>query len=243
MGTITNRAFSLDNKLRREWENEFADRVHVFGDHGAVPVQTMVERVRDLTGDARDQLLHDLLCLAHHGDRVSERVLLELLIPAARNRAHRVHALDELPRNDRVDIAIGAAWESIRHYKLHLRSRVMANLTMGTLSVIAPKPSANDRLIAGLTNCVTDEILEHVAGAWTEPEPSPESELANLLTWAVDTRVVTTAEVALLGRAYLGEETHQTIAQDLGITSEGVRKRLARVRSRIGVAARTSYAA
>lgn len=243
MGTITNRAFSLDNKLRREWENEFADRVHVFGEHGAVSVQTMVERVRDLTGDARDELLHDLLCLAHHGDRVSERVLLQLLIPAARSMAHRVHALDELTRNDRVDIAIGAAWESIRHYKLHLRSRVMANLTMGTLSVIAPKPSANDRLIAGLTNCVTDEILEHVAGAWTEPEPSPESELANLLTWAVDTRVVTNAEVALLGRAYLGEETHQTIARDLGISPEGVRKRLARVRSRISVAARTSYAA
>ncbi len=71
----------------------------------------------------------------------------------------------------------------------------------------------------------------------------PESELANLLTWAVDTHVVTTDEVALLGRAYLGEESHTAIATDLGITSEGVRKRLARVRNRIGIAARTAYAA
>ncbi|MCS6553265.1 hypothetical protein NYS55_17740 [Curtobacterium flaccumfaciens pv. flaccumfaciens] len=243
MGTITNRAFSLDNKLRREWEDEISGRVHAFGSFGIMTAAAMLEQARRGVDEDRDELLHELLCLAHHGDQTAERVLLQLLIPAARNMAHRVHALDELSRNDRVDIAIGAAWESIRRYKLHLRARVMANLTMGTLSVIAPKPSANDRLVAGVTTCVTDEVLEHVAGAWTKPEPSPESELANLLTWAVDTHVVTTDEVALLDRAYLGEESHTAIATDLGITSEGVRKRLARVRNRIGVAARTAYAA
>ncbi len=243
MSTITNRAFSLDSKLRREWEDEISDRVHGFGSFGIMTAGAMLEQARRVVDEDRDELLHELLCLAHRGDRTAERVLLQLLIPAARSMAHRVHALDELSRNDRVDIAIGAAWESIRRYKLHLRARVMANLTMGTLSVIAPKPSANDRLVAGVTSCVTDEVLEHVAGAWTEPEPSPESELANLLTWAVDTHVVTTDEVALLGRAYLGEESHTAIATDLGITSEGVRKRLARVRNRIGIAARTAYAA
>lgn len=243
MSTITNRLASLDGKLRREWENEFADRAHVFGAGGAHTGQEMLDLARELTEADRDELLHDLLRLAHDGDRTAERVLLQLLVPAARSMAHRVHALDELSRNDRVDIAIGAAWESIRRYKLHLRARVLANLTMGTLSVIAPKPSANDRLIADRTNCVTDEILEHVAGAWTEPEPSPESELANLLTWAVDTHVVSTDEVALLGRAYLGEESHAAIASDLGITAEGVRKRLARVRNRISVAASIGYAA
>lgn len=243
MSTITNRAFSLDSKLRREWEDEISDRVHGFGSFGIMTAGAMLEQARRVDDEDRDELLHKLLCLAHRGDRTAERVLLQLLIPAARSMAHRVHSLDELSRNDRVDIAIGAAWESIRRYKLHLRARVMANLTMGTLSVIAPKPSANDRLVAGVTSCVTDEVLEHVAGAWTEPEPSPESELANLLTWAVDTHVVTTDEVALLGRAYLGEESHTAIATDLGITSEGVRKRLARVRNRIGIAARTAYAA
>lgn len=243
MSTITNRALSLDSKLRREWEDGISDRVHGFGSFGIMTAGAMLEQVRRVVDEDRDELLHELLCLAHRGDRTAERVLLQLLIPAARSMAHRVHALDELSRNDRVDIAIGAAWESIRRYKLHLRARVMANLTMGTLSVIAPKPSANDRLVAGVTSCVTDEVLEHVAGAWTEPEPSPESELANLLTWAVDTHVVTTDEVALLGRAYLGEESHTAIATDLGITSEGVRKRLARVRNRIGIAARTAYAA
>lgn len=243
MSTIANRLASLDGKLRREWENEFADHAHVFGERGAYTGQGMLELARELIDDARDALLHDLLRLAHDGDQTAERVLLQLLIPAARSMAHRVHALDELNRNDRVDIAIGAAWESIRRYKLHLRARVMANLTMGTLSVIAPKPTANDRLIADRTNYVTDEMLEHVAGAWSEPEPSPESELANLLTWAVDTHVVSTDEVALLGRAYLDEESHAAIAADLGITAEGVRKRLSRVRTRIGIAARTNYAA
>ncbi|CAQ03326.1 hypothetical protein ACR8AL_07375 [Clavibacter sepedonicus] len=231
----------LITKLNIEWDTDLAGRMSVYGALGAQRGDVLLERIRTATGAEQDELLHALLCLAREGHRGAERILVQALVPAARRMAHRVRALDELDRTDRVGFALGAAWESIRTYKLHLSRRVMANLTMGMLSILAPAATANDRVIASHTHPVSDEILEHVAGAWEDPGESPDAQLANLFTWAVDTNVITSSEVALLSRASLGDESHMTIAADLKITVDGLRTRLKRIRKRLSIAAEASY--
>jgi DNA-binding CsgD family transcriptional regulator len=113
---------------------------------------------------------------------------------------------------------------------------------MNMLRFLTPKPTANERLIAARTITVSDEILESVAVFWT-PEPTPEVKLANVLAWAVDTRVLTPAEVDLLVRTALGNRTHAAIAAGMGLSVEGLRSRLTRIRKRLASAARTEFLA
>jgi hypothetical protein len=226
MNNTANRTTPLVTKLNVEWDTVLAARISSYGSLGECAGGALLEDARSASGAEQDEILYALLCLSHDGHRAAERLLVQLLVPAARRMAHRVRSLDEFDRTDRVGLAITAAWESIRSYRLHLRRRVMANLTMGMLSILAPTATANDRVIGQRTQSVTDDVLERVAGVWEEPAPTPDAELANLFTWAVDTNVITSAEVAVLSRACLGEETHDVIARDLGITVAGFRTRL-----------------
>lgn len=243
MNTTASRTTPIVTKLNVEWATVLACRVASYGTLGEHTGRDLFDAVQTASGTAQDEILHALLCLARDGHRPAERLLVQLLVPAARRMAHRVRALDDLDRADRVGFAVGAAWESIRTYRLHLHGRVMANLTMGMLSILAPQVTANDRLIADRTQTVSDDVLEQVSGVWEHPEAAPDVELANLFTWAVDTNVLAPTEVALLSRACLGEETHAVIATDLGITCDGLRTRLKRIRKRLSIAAQSTYAA
>lgn len=153
---------------------------------------------REKAAVQEDATLYELVTLARGGDRQAERVLVQLLIPAAQRMAHRVTRLGDFDRADRVGYAIGAAWESIRSFKLHLRRRIHANLTMGMLSILAPEKTQNEKLIHDCTAPVSDEVLEQEAGEWQQPEKPVEVQLAQLFTWAIDTGVLQRDEVALL---------------------------------------------
>lgn len=235
MTPTASRTTPLVTKLNSDWD-AFSIRTLQFGPLGFCEPSTLLTGIRSTSGSAaQDEVLYTLLCLARDGHTAAERVLLQALIPAARRMAHRVRSLDDFDRADRVGYAIGAAWESIRTYRLHLHARVMANLTMNMLRILTPEPTANDRLIASRTTPVSDDFLEEVSGAWS-PEPSPETELANLFTWAIDTNVLTRDEVALLSRVALGDETHEMIAADLGMARDGLRTKVKRIRKRLSTA-------
>jgi len=237
MSTATAQPASLMTKLNADWARA-SHRTHDFGALGVTTGGELLAGIRTSSGAAQDALLHALVEAAHGGDRNAERVVLQALIPAAQRMAHRVRTLDDFDRGDRVGFAIGAAWESIRSYKLHLTRRVMANLTMNMLGLLTPDKTANDRHIADQTIPVSDDVLEVQAGAWQEPEEPAEVQLARLFTWAVDTGVLTRSEVALLSRAALGDEKHQEIADELGITVVAFRHRVDRIRGRLSQAAR-----
>jgi DNA-directed RNA polymerase specialized sigma24 family protein len=241
MSTTFQRTPSLVTQLNREWAS-IAGRGIDCGRTGWRSGADLLAAIRQSNGPEQDALLHALLSRGRDGDAAAERVVLQVLIPAAQRMAQRVRGLEDLDRADRAGDAIGAAWESIRTYRLHLGERVMANLTMNMLRFLTPKPTANERLIAARTITVSDEFLEIVSAAWT-PQPTPEVELANILAWAVDTRVLTRGEVALLVRAALGEQTHAVIAAELGLSLEGLRSRLTRIRKRLATAAQTEFVA
>jgi DNA-binding CsgD family transcriptional regulator len=241
MTTTLVRTTPLVTQLNSEWAT-VADRLVDCGMNGRRSGADLLTAIRQSNGPEQDLLLHTLIMLGRDGDDRAERVVLQALIPAAQRIAQRVRGLEELDRADRAGYAVGAAWESIRTYRLHLRDRVMANLTMNMLRFLTPKPTANERLIAARTITVSDEILESVAVFWT-PEPTPEVKLANVLAWAVDTRVLTPAEVDLLVRTALGNRTHAAIAAGMGLSVEGLRSRLTRIRKRLASAARTEFLA
>jgi DNA-directed RNA polymerase specialized sigma24 family protein len=201
----------------------------------------LLATIRQSAGRQQDELLHRLLLLGHDGNAAADRVVLQALIPAAQRIVQRVRGLDHLDRVERADYSVGAAWESIRTYRLHLRERVMANLTMNTLRLLTPEPTANERAIAARTITVPDNVLESVP--WDSPEPAPEVELANVLTWAVDNRILTAHEAALLIHAALGSDSHAAIAEQLGLSVEGLRSRLTRIRKRLSTAAQAEFLA
>jgi DNA-directed RNA polymerase specialized sigma24 family protein len=241
LSTICLRAPSLITQLNGEWAT-VGSRTIDCGTTGLHSGAELLATIRQTSGGEQDAILHRLLRLGRDGNAAAERVLLQALIPAAQRIAQRVRGLDDLERADRAGYAIGAAWESIRTYRMHLEARVMANLTMNMLRYLAPKPSANERLIAARTFAVPDEVLETVTAAWTS-EPTPEAELANVLAWAVGQHVLDRAEVALLIKASLGEQSHAAIAAEIGLSLEGLRSRLTRIRRRLSTAAQTEYRA
>ena len=238
MSLTSTRPAPLMTRLNTEWTTLIAEKEHQFGSLGTATSAAILKRIRASKNTAQDAVLYELVTLAHGGDRTAERVLLQALIPAAQRMAHRVRSLDDFDRHDRVGYAIGAAWESIQRYKLHLRGRVMANLTMNMLGILAPEKSANDRIIADRTTPVATDVLEAEAGAWVTPEPTPEERLAELFTCALDNNLVTTEEVALLSRTALSDEKHAAIAEDLGLSIACLRKRADRIRARIAGAVR-----
>lgn len=242
----------LMTRLNLEWSNTHAPRVHDFGVLGVRVCGELFEEIRYLRHQARsnqntpgireeylvaeDEILIELISLARAGDRMAERTLVQVLLPAAQRMAHRVRSLGDMDRADRVGYAITMAWEMISQYKLHLRRRVHANLTMGLLRLLSPKKTQNDLVVADCTAPVSDEVLEAVAGGWSGPEQPIEVLAARLFSWGVENGIVTREETALLARVTLGEEKQTDIARELGVSVDCINQRVKRSRQRLRVA-------
>lgn len=242
----------LMTRLNLEWSTTHAPREHYFGALGIRLCGELLEEIHQVHRAARskqisssdrdaylaeeDAILIELISLAHTGDRIAERTLVQLLLPAAQRMAYRVRSLGDMDRADRVGYAISMAWEMISQYKLHLRRRVHANLTMGLLRLLSPKKTQNDLVVANCTTPVSDDVLEAVAGGWNGPEQPIEVLAARLFSWGVDNGIVTREETALLARVTLGEEKQTDIAQELGVSVDCINQRIKRSRQRLRVA-------
>lgn len=241
MTVTARRTTPLITQMNSEWA-EIADRSHEFGSLGFRTPGELLSEIEASTGSAQDELLYELLCLARDGHAAAERTVLQALIPATRRMAHRVRGLEDFERTDRIGYAIGVAWESIRAFRLHLHNRVMANLTMTMLGLLTPDRWGVNQRIAASTITVDDETLERAAGVCSL-DFTPAGELAELFTWAVNTNVVTPAEVSLLSRVALGDEEPAAIAADLDLTREGLRSKVKRIRKRLTTAVQYNYSA
>lgn len=235
------RVAPLMTRLNDEWERIHSAREHLFGDLGTHSCGHILNEIRAAKNEAQDHLLYELLTLARGGDKISERVLVQLLIPVAQRMAHRVRTLGDMDRADRVGYAISKAWELIGRYPLDRRKKVHANLTMELLSMLAPKKTQYDLLVADRTTPVADEVLEAVAGEWSNPAVPFEVLAHRLFTWAIDTGVLTREETALLARVALGEEKQIDIAAELSVSVDCVNKRVARARARLRSAYREQF--
>lgn len=228
---------SLAITLNDDWATKHANSERHYDGLGTFTGAELLQAIATARGEEQDRLLYTLITLAHDGNQAAERVLLQELIAPAREMVHRVTAMDTYSRTDRVNVAIGAAWESIRSYRLHRTAHVRGNLTMETLRLLAPRRPAAEA--AAHTITVSNEDLAEILGTW-DPEPTPEMELANLFQWARDTGILNREEIALLARVELGTESKREIAADLGIAYDALRKRALRIRTKLAQGVRTN---
>ncbi len=83
-----------------------------------------------------------------------------------------------------------------------------------------------------------EDLTEIVEESMPVPDPfvassDPIASLVKILSWAVDAKVISRAEVAFLAKTELGERTLVELAEEEGQSYEAFRKRVLRTRKRL----------
>lgn len=146
------------------------------------------------TGDGTDRILLSLLRLAHAGDPLAGRTVLQLMLGKAVRIATTRAGRDSRPSLEHT--AVAALWTTIATYPVERRpAKVAANIAMETLRAVtaelthqhAETPTSPDVLATNLTEEPADQH-----------RTSADHELLNLLTWAVDHGTITAADATLI---------------------------------------------
>lgn len=231
----------LLTQLRSEWLRTGTETI-VLGD-AEYTADELLTRLHALTGPAQDELLHQLLVAGHEGNLLAERIVLQRLLPKAVHLARSCASLRDIKGRDNtsqdaVAIAIGAVWEEIRVYPLHLTSSIHANIGLNALNKIT-KITAGESVI--LEPEIIQESVESTQAIKHTDEWDPESwatdnaraveDLAFVLRWAIDTQTLSPAEVRLLARYDLGSlEDREDLADELDIKRDSLNRRAHRIR-------------
>lgn len=189
------------------------------------------------TGDAPavDAVLLSLLRLAHAGDLLAGRTVLQLML----GKAIRI-AATQIGRDSRESLehlAITALWTTIATYPTaRRRAKVAANLAMDTLHTVCAD-LAHQRTE---TPAEPDTLAAALAGQ-SPPESPADLELVVLLAWAVDRHAITAAEASLIVDIYSpapGSHGGQAAAAKHSLTWPAARKRASRAVRKITQAIR-----
>jgi hypothetical protein len=227
-------------RLNDEWDRLCADgRVAAVARWAAV--HPALAGCRDLgdveaavAGDRADAVLLALLRLAHDGDGLAGRVVLQLMLGKAIRIAGGHAGRDS--RECLEHAAVAALWTVIATYPTERRpTKVAANIAMDTLGAVsrelahrrAETPTEPDTLAAVLGSAP--------AG------PAGDVDLAELLAWAVDAGAITTADAALLLDIYApapGLAGGAAAAERAGISWAAARQRASRAVRKIALAVR-----
>ncbi|WP_053207995.1 hypothetical protein [Jiangella muralis] len=184
-----------------------------------------------------DAVLIALLRLAHAGDALAGRTVLQLML----GKAIRI-AAGHAGRDSREALehaAVAALWTVIATYPTERRpAKVAANLAMDTLGVVS-RELAHRRS----ETPAEPDVLASVAG--TGAGDSENTGLTELLAWAVDAGAVSVADARLLFDIYApapGVEGGAAAAGRAGISWAAARQRASRAVRRIAVAVRADEA-
>lgn len=137
-----------------------------------------------------DRALHLLVARAVEGDELAARVLLQRLLPGAKRLARRWWAIRDL--DERAAITVSAVWTRIRAYPIARRpERIAANILLDAENDLRRTVAADGRFpeCSGLR---LDDERPHDA------DPHPVEDLLEVLTDAVATGVVSTADARLI---------------------------------------------
>lgn len=175
------------------------------------PSLRVVQDLLDLPGwiraadrHASDDILHQLAELASPtggGDVVAAGALAWLLLPGACVMAHRLRSL-----TTRIDEVVAAQlWLEVRSFPWQRQRKVAANIVMntrrGVLRELGVGQSAReaDPVWARAVQCEPDSPVWAVVEGRQDPHPSATSqELADVLLWALEERVIDEADRDLL---------------------------------------------
>lgn len=212
---------------------------------GSVATTAAASAIATATGrPGADAVLLALLRLAHDGDALAGRTVLQLMLGKAIRIAGGHAGRDS--RESLEHAAVAALWTVIATYPTERRpTKVAANIAMDTLGAVsrdlahrrAETPTEPDTLAAVL-GCDPGTGADGVPGGGAR---AGDIDLAELLAWAVDAGAVTAAEAGLLLDIYApapGLAGGAAAAERAGISWPAARQRASRAVRRIALAVR-----
>lgn len=182
-----------------------------------------------------DAVLLALLRLAHDGDALAGRTVLQLMLGKAIRIAGGHAGRDS--RESLEHAAVAALWTVIATYPTERRpTKVAANIAMDTLGAVS-RELAHRR-----SETPTEpDTLASVLGSDPAGPDGGDLDLSELLAWAADTGAITAADAVLLVDIYApapGLEGGAAAAERAGISWAAARQRASRAVRKIALAVR-----
>lgn len=235
----------LAGQLNAQWDSELAhstcpspwDQYPVLS--GAGTLQEVIDLCLPTEpSTTHDAVLYALICLAQDGCEVASRCLVQTMLSKLVRLSKTAAARGV---EDAAACVVATFLEQVQRYRRHLQARVAGNLALNTLHALPAAPVEKE--LTGI-DPVTEIGAEY---RWcSSEETANETErnthlITTALAWALDRKILTRADVALLARRYLsGREQAPTLAQiahDTGQSPEYLRKRHAAAIRRLSAAA------
>lgn len=179
----------------------------------------------------KERVLLELLAAASTGDELALHTVVRLFLPKATKFARSCTALRGMELDDAIATAVSAIWQAARTYPIHRTNSPMGNLHLNALSIISGGAAKDPEL------AVEDDYLEARLNL-EQQEPTPDEDLAEVLAWALETRVLDRDEIRLMVRYYLADErdiadNREAIATELDVSPAALQKRASRIRLRL----------
>lgn len=224
------RITALTAQLDREWDECYSRTRIDLGELGAGTAGDWVMRMRAPSADRDHSVLRALLERAGAGDAGAARTVLSLVMPKVMVFART--SVRSVTGADAVAVAVGAAWETIRTFRVTPGMRnVRGSLVLAILrTILAAEPP-------------TREIPYDPAQLPEPAEPVTEMvhadvQVAAMLAWAVDAGVLDDEQVRLIVRVDLLGQDCRELAEQMSVAYDTIRKRAFRARRRLAAAAR-----
>lgn len=224
----------LYGQLNREWDTLGTQaRPDSWGAHSVLArhhtPEGVLEANRRSPAHTSDHILIALLALCAQGDDLAGRAVLQAFLGKIRRLSNTAAARGV---TDPVESTLAAAWEAIRSYPLHLRTRVAGNLSLETLRRL-PQPGPRD-----LPEPDHQGLEALGSPAWGDNAgEEPTARLIETLTWALDTEALSPADVRLLARMHLAHDATEVrlydLADELGISYDAAQRRHSRAVRRL----------
>lgn len=231
MSQLRRRITPLTAQLDREWEQHYSRECIDLGALGSGTGDEWMTLMRTGSADRQDAVLRTLLEHAAQGSPEAERVLLAMMMPKV--IAFSRTTVRSVAGADAVAVAIGAAWEVIRTFRVtpgmhHVRgSLVLAILR----TILAAEPPARE---IPFDPVLLPQPLESPTLEWIDPGARVEA----VLEWAVTAGVLDPDQARLIVRIDVLGEGYREIASEMSVDYDTLRKRAFRARCKLTAAVR-----
>ncbi len=215
----------LFQQLNQKWETSLSDASWTFAVLGKVSCQTVLDTFRKLEPKEQDQLLLQLIHEAKSGVELATHVLIKITMPRIIHNAQHSRGLKQLNNNaEALSISISEMYGTIASYNTKRTHSVYANLGLNCLREITKTYPIRPEIL-------TDDIsiFENLTNSLTSID-SPESDLQEVLMWALDYNHLSSQEISFLLRATSGTSCERKAHQEeIGCSSDTYRQRQRRI--------------
>jgi hypothetical protein len=211
---------------------------------GLVSLQQLITRIDEGTREEDDALLGALIRLAHTGQTMAGRVVLQAMLPKLVRFSSTTRPTRDSDRaEDHRHVIVATFWTVLARYPIGRRpSRVAAGLALDTLHALTAETRAG---IVELP--MPTDAMEQVSGQVHEPAGAghpgghpgglgSDADLLEVIAWGLDARVLSGQDAAVLSRVYLpadGRSSSAALAAELGLSPAALRQRCSRARRRL----------